>query len=60
MTIFQDPKHWRERAAEARRVAETMTNEVAKQGMLKIAADYEKLVELTQKRVGKLPPLRPK
>lgn len=35
--------HWRERAKEARRLADQMADEEARSTMLKIAADYEKL-----------------
>jgi hypothetical protein len=38
---INDPKHWRERAEEARAVADVMTDEKSKKMMLRIAGDYE-------------------
>ena len=40
---FNDPQHWRQRAEEARVLAEQMSDEWSKQAMLRIAADYDKL-----------------
>ena len=40
-----DPNHWRGRAEEARTLADEMSDEVSKQMMLSIAADYERLAE---------------
>ena len=40
-----DPKHWRERAEEARAVADGLNHNVAKQVLLRIAEDYERLAE---------------
>lgn len=41
--IFSNPDHWRDRAEEARVLAEQMNDPVAKQMMLKIADDYMRL-----------------
>lgn len=38
-------EHWRERAREARALAEQMGDEDSRRRMLRIAADYEKLAE---------------
>jgi hypothetical protein len=43
-----DPKHWRERADEARAVAEIVRDPDAKQAMLKVAEGYERLVKLAE------------
>ena len=50
MSHVNDPKHWRHRAAEARAMAESLTDPEAKQQMLKVAADYEKLAERAEER----------
>ena len=42
---MDDPKHWRDRALEARRVAGLMTDGVAKELMLEVALGYERLAE---------------
>ena len=46
-----DPKHWRNRAAEARAIAVQMTDPHTKATMLTIAQDYEKLAERAEQRV---------
>ncbi len=48
---FNDPKHWRERAEEARAHAQQMTDPEAKRMMLAIAEDYEKLARRAQERL---------
>jgi hypothetical protein len=45
---IHDPKHWRERAEEARVIAEQMPAHDPKQTMLGIAAAYEKLEKLAE------------
>ena len=45
MSHINDPKHWRHRAEEARATAESLTDPEAKQLMLNVAADYEKLAK---------------
>ena len=47
---INDPAYWRERAAEARRVAEQLADAFAKQTMLDIARCYDNLATLTQTR----------
>jgi hypothetical protein len=51
-----DARHWRDRAEEARQLAESMRNRAAREAMLKVAASYERLA----KRVAiKKPKRRP-
>jgi hypothetical protein len=52
MSHINDPKHWRYRAEEARAMAESMTNPEAKQLMLNVAADYERLTKRAEDRAG--------
>ena len=40
VSLINDPKHWRDRAKEARAIADDMTDPDAKQMMLGIAKDY--------------------
>jgi hypothetical protein len=44
-----NPMHLRTRAREARLLAEQITDAVAKQTMLDVAADYERLAEQLEK-----------
>jgi hypothetical protein len=43
MPFRYDPTHWRDRAEEMRRLAGSAKNESARQMMLRIADDYDKL-----------------
>jgi hypothetical protein len=47
---LNDPKHWRTRAEEARSSAEQMTDLEAKQMMLAVAEDYERLAQRAEER----------
>jgi hypothetical protein len=53
--LLKDPAHWRERADEARRVAETLVDPKARQTMLEVAANYERLAERALVRTVKRP-----
>jgi hypothetical protein len=53
--LLKDPAHWRERAEEARRVAETLVDPKARQTMLEIAESYDRLVERALIRTAKRP-----
>ena len=47
---IDDPLYWRERAEEARRIAEQLAEAVAKQTMLDIALSYEALAKIAEER----------
>jgi hypothetical protein len=51
--LLNNPKHWQERAEDARRVAEQMTDMEARKTMLKVAEAYTHLAERAQLRIGK-------
>ena len=51
MALINDPKHWRERAEEARRIAEDMADQEAKRMMLSIAAGYDRLAQHADTRL---------
>jgi hypothetical protein len=46
---IHDAKYWRDRAAEARAVAEVLTNDRAKGLMLDIASDYDWLAKRAER-----------
>ena len=50
---YNDAKHWRERAEEARRIAAELTDPESRKLMFKVAADYDRLAERAEIRVGK-------
>ena len=58
---IHNPEHWRERAAEARAVADGLADAEARKAMLKIAADYEKLAMRAEyrQRGAQMPDQRP-
>jgi hypothetical protein len=49
---INDPKHWRERAEEARVHAEQVTDDEPKKMMLRIADDYEELAGRAERRLA--------
>jgi hypothetical protein len=48
--IFDDQKHWRQRAEEARVLAEQMSDAASREMMLGIAKDYERLAVRAEQR----------
>lgn len=51
--VFDDPKHWRQRAEQARGLAEQMGDAASREMMLQIAKDYEQLAEQAEQRAKK-------
>jgi hypothetical protein len=49
-TSFNDPAHWRQRAQEARGIADQLDDPAAKRAMLEIAQSYEQLAAIAEKR----------
>jgi hypothetical protein len=54
--LLNDPEHWLQRAREAR----TLADQMSKETMLKIAADFEHLAERAALRAQGASPPRPK
>lgn len=48
--FVEDPRHWEECAADARRIAETLTDAEARRAMLEIAAPYLRMAERSRQR----------
>ena len=48
---INDPKHWYERAKEARAIAEMLSDEDSKLKMLRIANDYEVIARRAEQRL---------
>ena len=53
--LLHNPERWRERAEEARRIAERLVDAEAKRTMQGIAASYDRLVERARKRLDESP-----
>jgi hypothetical protein len=54
-SIIDDPEHWRNRARQARILAEQMEDE-NKQIMLRVAEDYEGLAKKAEQRSAEIRP----
>ncbi|HZN28916.1 MAG TPA: hypothetical protein VFB88_06105 [Xanthobacteraceae bacterium] len=48
--FINEPEHWRRRAAEARTLADQMSDPQSKQAMLRIATDYDRLATRAEAR----------
>jgi hypothetical protein len=51
--VFGTPEHWRDRAQEARAMADNITDPDAKRAMLDIAESYEKIAERAERAEAK-------
>jgi hypothetical protein len=49
-SLYNDPRHWRERGEEMRRIAEGIDDAKSRQIMLKIADEYDKLAARAENR----------
>lgn len=49
--IIDDPSHWRQRAEEARSVADQLDDPIAKETMLAIARSYEQMAILAEAKL---------
>jgi hypothetical protein len=54
--LMNDPKHWRDRAEEARSHADDMNDPEAKRQMLEIARGYDRLAERAEERLRSTAP----
>ncbi len=57
---INDPKHWRDRTAEMRALADCMTKPETTAIMAKLADDYDKLADRAEKRESAQRPKQPK
>ena len=47
--LINDPEHWRRRAIEARRIAQSLTIMLRKETMQEIARSYERIAEIAER-----------
>jgi hypothetical protein len=50
-SLLNDPQHWRERAREARAIAEETDNPMVRRSMFRIAEEYDRVAEKAAQRV---------
>ena len=50
---IDDPAYWRQKADEARRMADQLADPESKQTMMEIAAAYEQLAKIAEGRAGR-------
>jgi hypothetical protein len=55
-SLLNDPRHWRERAEEARKVVAESDNPLVRRSMMRIVEEYEELAKRAEERVSKSPP----
>lgn len=48
---YNDPHYWNEREAEARQIADNLTDEKARKQMIEVAEAYARLAKLAQQRL---------
>ena len=49
---FDDPQYWRDRAEQVRALADQVSNQKARDAILRIAAEYELLADRAQERLS--------
>jgi hypothetical protein len=49
-SFINDPEYWRARAREKRMLAEGMKDQIAKEKILRIVRDYERLAQQAEER----------
>jgi hypothetical protein len=54
-SLLNDPKHWRERAAECRKVA-AESDPLVRRSMMQVVEEYEELAKRAEERILKSPP----
>jgi hypothetical protein len=54
-SFINDPKHWRDRAAEMRSLAAQTADGDSKRAMVRIAEDYDTLAQRAEERSAGLP-----
>jgi hypothetical protein len=54
MSIWDDSDHWRERAREARAIADATDNPIVQRSMLRLAEQYDLLVKNAEEAVAAL------
>jgi hypothetical protein len=52
-SILDEPKHWLERAEEARSIADQLSDPESRRMMMRIAEDYERLANHARRRKGR-------
>jgi len=51
MPDYNDPHYWDEREAEARQIADSLTDETARKQMIQVAEGYARLAKLAEQRL---------